>query len=74
VTADGGRAAKLAASDKPVSAVVEELYLWAYCRLPNASERAAAVRRFERPGATRRQATEDLTWALLNTPEFVFND
>ncbi|MFO0799399.1 MAG: DUF1553 domain-containing protein [Gemmataceae bacterium] len=74
VTADAGRAAKLAASDKAVSAVVEYLYLLAYCRLPSDTEKAAAVRRFERPGATRRTSTEDLMWALLNTPEFVFND
>jgi hypothetical protein len=74
VTADTGRAAKLAASDKPVSAVVEELYLRAYCRLPGDAEKTAAVRRFESHAATRRQATEDLMWALLNTPEFVFND
>ena len=34
----------------------------------------AAVKRFEKPNATRRSATEDLMWALINTPEFVFND
>jgi hypothetical protein len=25
-------------------------------------------------GVGRRQATEDLMWALLNTPEFIFKD
>ena len=74
VTADTGRAAALAKGDRPPAAVVEELYLLAYCRPPTDAERAAAVRRFERPGATRRQATEDLMWALMNTPEFVFTD
>ena len=29
---------------------------------------------FGKKGVTRRQATEDLLWALLNTPEFVFKD
>jgi hypothetical protein len=74
VTADNGRAAALAKSDKAPAAIVEELYLLAYCRPPTDAERSAAVRRFERDGTTRRQATEDLMWALLNTPEFVFND
>jgi hypothetical protein len=72
VTADDGRVAKLVASKMPVPELVEELYLLAYCRPPTAEERAAAVKRFEK--APRRQAAEDLLWALLNTPEFVFND
>jgi hypothetical protein len=74
VTADSGRAAALAKSDKSPATIVEELYLLTYCRPPTDTERTAAVRRFERNGTTRRQATEDLMWALMNTPEFVFND
>jgi hypothetical protein len=74
VTSDDGRCATLAKSDRMPSAIVEEVYLLAYCRLPSATEVAAAVKRFEKKGATRRSATEDLMWALINTPEFVFND
>lgn len=74
VSADDGRAAKLAASKKSAAEVVDELYLLTYCRPPTAEERAACVARFEKPGADRRAAAEDLLWALLNTPEFVFND
>ena len=47
---------------------------WRTAASPTDTERAAAVKRFEKPGATRRSATEDLMWALINTPEFVFND
>jgi hypothetical protein len=72
VTSDEGRAAALAASKKTTAEIVEELYLLVYCRQPSAEERANALRRFE--GVPRRQATEDLLWALLNTPEFVFKD
>jgi len=72
VTADDGRAAKLAASKLSVPELVEEVYLLAYCRPPTAEEKAYAARRFEK--APRRQATEDLLWALMNSPEFVFND
>lgn len=72
VTNDAGRAAALAASQKTPAEIVEELYLLVYCRDPGAEERKNALRRFE--GVPRRQATEDLLWALLNTPEFVFKD
>jgi hypothetical protein len=74
VTDDAGRCAELAKSTKAPAEIVDELYLLAYCRPPSDTERAAAVKRFEKKGATRRTATEDLMWALINTPEFVFND
>jgi hypothetical protein len=74
VTAESGRCATLAKSSKSAAEVVDELYLLAYCRPPTDTERAAALKRFEKPGADRRKATEDLLWALINTPEFVFND
>jgi hypothetical protein len=74
VMSDDGRCAVLAKSAKPPAAIVDEVYLLTYCRLPSESERAAAVKRFEKKDATRRTATEDLMWALVNTPEFVFND
>ena len=74
VVADDGRAAALAASKKSDAAVVTELYLAAYARRPNADELAACSQWFDRPETTRRQAVEDLVWALVNTPEFVFKD
>lgn len=73
VISDEGFAARLAASDKTPAAIVEELYLTLYNRFPTADESAAVVQVFEQNG-DRRQATEDLMWALLNTPEFVFKD
>ncbi len=74
VTADAGRAAALAASKKEPRQIVEELYLLVYGRAPDDDERADCVKLFDEKGATRRQVTEDLLWALLNTPEFVFKD
>ncbi len=74
VTADTGRAAALAKSDRKPGEIVEELYLLVYGRFPTASERAECEKLFAEPGATRRQATEDVLWALLNTPEFLFKD
>lgn len=74
ITADTGRAAKLAAGKSTPAEIVEELYLSAYCRKPTAAESAACVARFTKVGASRRIATEDLMWALINTPEFAFGD
>ncbi len=74
VTADTGRAATLAASKKTPAEIVEELYAVAYGRRPTATERRVCLKLFAEPGVTRRQATEDVLWALLNTPEFVFKN
>ncbi len=74
ITSDTGRAAQLAASDKPPAEIVEELYLLVYSRRPTQEELKVGVGLFEEKNSTRRRATEDLLWALLNTPEFVFKD
>jgi hypothetical protein len=74
VTADGGRAAQLAASMLSADEIVTELYLLVYSRLPDDEERALGAAIFADPQRSRRQATEDLMWALLNTPEFMFSD
>ncbi len=74
IQSDSGRAAQLAASDRPPAEIVEELYLSIYSRRPTDSELQIGVRLYENGSISRRQATEDLMWALLNTPEFVFKD
>jgi hypothetical protein len=74
VTSEGGRMSKLAASEKTPAQLVEELYLLVYCRLPDAEETRLCLEVFEQPGSSRRQAVEDITWSLLNTPEFVLID
>jgi hypothetical protein len=53
--------------------LVQELYLTAYSRMPSRNELAEALKHFSRPGVTRQTALEDITWALLNSAEFVFN-
>lgn len=74
VTTDTSRAAQLAKAEMPPKEIIEELYLSVYSRRPTAAELTATLPLFEKEGANRRQATEDLLWALLNTPEFVFKD
>jgi hypothetical protein len=74
VTADDSRAAQLAATTLTPAQIVEELYLGAYARLPDAEEQKLGESLFTEPNTPRRQATGDLLWALLNTPEFFFKD
>jgi hypothetical protein len=74
ITSDDGRAASLAKSDRSPADLVEEIYLRIYNRFPTAEERAIGEGLFEGPDANRRRAVEDLMWALMNTPEFVFKD
>jgi hypothetical protein len=74
VTSDSGRAAALAASGRSPREIIEELYLLVYSRQPSEEEILIGERVFGQEGISRRQATEDLLWALINTAEFVFKD
>ncbi|MEZ6046768.1 MAG: DUF1549 and DUF1553 domain-containing protein [Planctomycetaceae bacterium] len=74
VTSDKGYAAELAESEKTNEQIIEELYLSIYSRFPEAEELQVGLSVYNSEGATRRTATEDLMWAMLNTPEFVFKD
>ncbi len=73
LTRDSARPSQLAASDLPPEQIVEEAYLHVYSRFPTAEELSVALGVFPAEG-DRRQAVEDLYWALLNTPEFYFID
>ncbi len=73
IVSDSGRVAELAKSDRKPEAMIEELYLLTYSRFPDDEEQAFALEHFEEAG-DRRRAIEDLLWALLNSPEFVFKD
>ncbi len=73
LASDTARAAKLASqTERSIAEQIEELYLIALARIPNEDERKAAFQYLERQ-ADRRTAYEDLTWALLNSKEFLFN-
>lgn len=74
VTADPALPARLAAENTPPDRIVERLYLAVYSRPPRDNEREIGRRVFAAEGVTPRQAAEDLLWALINTPEFVFKN
>jgi len=76
VTSEKGRATMLAASERSPAEIAEELYLWTYSRRPTEEEIGAVEELFAGVAdpAARRAAMEDLLWALINTPEFVFEN
>lgn len=69
----GGRIKTLADSKLSEEEIIGELYLAALTRGPTVDELQIAKSAFAQKGATRQTATEDILWALLNSPEFVFN-
>jgi hypothetical protein len=73
IISDASRVAKLAASSLTNDEVIEEVYLLVYSRLPSDEERQVG-RELLAEGKSRRHGVEDLVWALINTPEFVFHD
>jgi hypothetical protein len=67
-----GRAARSAVSPAEPDQVIDELCLTTLARLPRDDERIAFREAFS--GAMdRRQAAEDILWALLNSKEFLYN-
>ncbi|HXJ60670.1 MAG TPA: DUF1553 domain-containing protein [Verrucomicrobiae bacterium] len=73
LTDASGHARQLADSARSVPEIITEIYLATLSRFPTAEESEAAAAAFHEQNATRRTATEDIFWALLNSPEFVFN-
>jgi hypothetical protein len=52
--------------------VVEEIFLSTLCRMPTQKEKAAGLETLK-AGANRTEGAQDLMWALLNSPAFLFN-
>jgi hypothetical protein len=72
ITDPAGRLAKLLKDQPDDGKLAEELYLAAWSRLPTEGERAKALDHLKKSG-NRAEAAQDLLWALLNSPAFLFN-
>ena len=81
--ADDGRAARMANSKSKDTQLITELYLSAFARTPSDAEILTTTKFLqsktknsnegEQLIAARREAFEDLIWALINSKEFLFN-
>jgi len=72
LAAGSGRPALLAADEeKSEEEKVDELYYWAFSRPANESERKL-IFEFMEGQPNKKQAYEDVLWALFNTKEFLF--
>ncbi len=70
---DLGSVRRLAGSALRPEEIVAELYWVALGRGPTSDEQRLGAQAFLLDGSTRQTATEDVLWALLNSPEFMFN-
>jgi hypothetical protein len=68
-----GHVARLATRHKDDAALADELYLTCFSRFPSVKERNNALEYLGSRRFKRRQAAEDLAWAMLNSLEFIFN-
>jgi hypothetical protein len=68
----GGVVAKAIAAGQPESRIIDDLFVRCYCRLPSERERIETLSTVLAAG-DRRTALEDVFWALINSPEFIFN-
>jgi hypothetical protein len=69
---ENGRVAKLVKAKTPPAKAIEELYLAALARLPNAEEQKQALDYLAKQKDLRR-GLEDVLWALVNSKEFMFS-
>ena len=53
--------------------VLDHLYLAAFSRRPTAAERELLLKQLDVRRDQRRQALDDMAWALLTSKEFMFN-
>ncbi|HEU4752365.1 MAG TPA: DUF1553 domain-containing protein, partial [Armatimonadota bacterium] len=67
-----GRVASLVKSVPENNKLVEEIYLATMCRLPTPKELAAATKHIS-TAKDRQEGAQDLMWALINSPAFLFN-
>ena len=67
-----GRVAKLIKTNQEDRVLVEELYLATLSRLPEKNEYAVAVEHIAK-AESREEGAQDLLWALINSPAFLFN-
>ncbi len=67
---EGSRVEQLLKSGSDDRGVVDHIYLATVSRHPSEAELAVGLQALE---ADRKRGAENLQWALINSPEFIFN-
>ena len=70
----GDQAADVRESGLAAAALATDLYRRIYGRNPTEDESALVVSVLNEENGNRRESIEDLMWAMINTPEFVYQD
>jgi hypothetical protein len=70
---DAGRAAAMNASSQPANELINELYLAALSRPATPAEIETTSKYLSERSDKKRQALEDIVWAIINSKEFLFN-
>ncbi|HEV3166324.1 MAG TPA: DUF1549 domain-containing protein [Isosphaeraceae bacterium] len=74
LSASGSRAEALAKDARPEPEKIEELFWAAFGRAPSSGESTSALAHLAARPDKKREAYEDILWALVNAKEFQFND
>ena len=67
-----GRIAKLIKANEDDRTLIEEMYLATFARLPQENEYKTAVEYLAK-AESKEEGAQDLMWALINSPAFLFN-
>ncbi|MBT4865395.1 MAG: DUF1553 domain-containing protein [Planctomycetaceae bacterium] len=73
INAPNGRVSALLKEKMTEPQLIEKLYMWTLCRPPSKQELELGVRFFTAYGDKRTDAAQDLTWALLNSRDFMLS-
>ena len=72
IASPSGRIAQLIKANLSDDRLIEDIFLSVVCRMPTAKERASGLR-YLKKAASRSEGAQDLMWALINSPAFLFN-
>jgi len=84
ISSPSGLASRISTSNEDISSTIEQLFLSAFSRYPNEQEKSLAANHVQTKIndakedsklkiAHKKEAIEDILWALINTKEFMFN-
>ena len=68
-----GRCDQLATDKRPDEEKIEELFLWTIGHKPSEKQMNLALENIEKHAKKKKDAYENILWALLNSKEFLFN-